>query len=229
MEIEKNKYIILSLGGSLLVPDKIDVQVYRQYVLFLRKWVRKGYKFVVVVGGGNLARTYQQATKKICGKANQQELDWVGIAATRLNAEVLRNSLHNLTGELVFDPTKTLPKKPVIIAGGWKPGWSTDFVAVELAKKLGSKIIINLTDLYYVYSADPKKDKQAQPLKDLAWLDFKKLVGNKWTPGAHLPFDPVAARLASQNKMEVVITNGNDLKNLENILDNKKAKATYIV
>jgi uridylate kinase len=114
------------------------------------------------------------------------------------------------------------------LAGGWKPGWSTDYVAVTIAEKYGLKKIINLTNIDYIFNKDPKKYKDAKPIKEIKWQNYKKLINNKWRPGMNAPFDPIASRKAEKLKIEVNILNGANLKNLENYLKKEKFKGTKI-
>jgi len=62
------------------------------------------------------------------------------------------------------DPNKKLPmKKSVLIgAGGWKPGRSSDDFSVRLAKMYGAKTIINLSNIDFVYTKDPRKHPDAK-------------------------------------------------------------------
>ncbi|PIV45074.1 MAG: hypothetical protein COS25_01665, partial [Candidatus Nealsonbacteria bacterium CG02_land_8_20_14_3_00_37_10] len=42
---------------------------------------------------------------------------------------------------------RELLKKSVVIASGWKPGWSTDYVTVLMAERFGVKTIINASNI----------------------------------------------------------------------------------
>jgi uridylate kinase len=130
---------------------------------------------------------------------------------------------------VVKDPTRPLAwHDSVLIAAGWKPGWSTDYIAVRLAKKYGASRIINLTNIDAVYDKDPSKYSGAKPYERISWKDFRKLVGSKWVPGANAPFDPIASKLAHRWGLEVVIAEGKDLKNVKEIIDGKTFKGTVI-
>jgi uridylate kinase len=130
---------------------------------------------------------------------------------------------------IVKDPNKQVNmSKPLLIASGWKPGFSTDYDAVLLARTYGAKRILNLTDVDYVYDKDPDKYKSAKRFTELSWRRFRKIVGNKWSPGLKAPFDPVASRLAQKLGVEVVILKGNKIKNLKNCIENKPFKGTII-
>ncbi|MBS3100741.1 UMP kinase [Candidatus Woesearchaeota archaeon] len=222
------KTIILSLGGSLIVPDGIDIGFLRQFKKTIEKYAKKNYRFAIYCGGGRLARNMQDAASKIA-KLSNQDLDWIGTYATRLNALLLWYIFKNdVSGSIVADPTQKINfKKNVIIAAGWKPGWSTDYDAVLLAKNLRIKEIVNMSNVDYVCDKDPKKHRDAKRIGNIKWAEFVKLVSRKWKAGMNVPFDPVAAKEAQKSGMKVSII-GRDLRNLENLLEGKKFRGTVI-
>jgi uridylate kinase len=219
---------VLSLGGSLVCPDKIDVLFLRKFRDFILKWVKKGKKFVIFVGGGKIARDYQKAAKKF--KLKSEELDWIGILATILNANLVKSIFGNFAFEKVLiDPTRKVEtKKKIIVFGGWKPGRSTDYDCVLAAKNFGAKRVINLSDVDFIYDKNPKKFRNAKPLEKISFNELFRIIGKKWTPGANLPFDPEAARLAKKEKIKVIFLNGRNFKNLEKVFLGKKFKGTII-
>jgi uridylate kinase len=219
---------VLSLGGSLVCPNEIDVLFLKKFRNFILKWIKKGKKFVIFVGGGKTARKYQNAAKEF--KVENKELDWVGISATLLNAQLVKSIFGNFAFERILtEPTKKIKtKKKIIVFGGWKPGWSTDYDSVLAAKNFGAKRIINLSDVDFIYDKNPKKFKDAKPLEKISFDELFKLIGRKWTPGANVPFDPEAAKLAKKEKIKVIFLNGRNFKNLEKVFLGKKFKGTII-
>lgn len=222
------KTVVISLGGSIIVPDKVDIKFLKEFKSLIEKFVKKGYRFGIYCGGGKLARDYQKAASSI-SKLNQTQLDWLGIHATWLNADLVAKIFVNLSGDdFIIDPTaKVKSNKKVLIAAGWKPGWSTDYDAVLLAKNLGAKMVINMTNVDYVYDKDPRKSKNAKPIKETTWKELRKLVGSKWKAGLNMPFDPIASKEAEKLALSVAII-GKNLKNLEKLLKGKKFKGTII-
>ncbi|HYV33734.1 MAG TPA: UMP kinase [Candidatus Limnocylindria bacterium] len=223
------KLFVISLGGSLINPGQIDVGFLKNFRKLILEQTKKGSRFILIVGGGRPAREYIAALNVI-SKPSADYLDWMGIAATRFNAQLVRLMLGQLShGVVIEDPNKKVNfKEKVLLAGGWMPGRSTDDDAVRLAKVYEADCVINLSNIDYVYTKDPRKFKDAQVIKEISWKNFRKIVGNKWDPGKNLPFDPTAAKLAEKNKLMVVIANGKNLKNLKNILEEKKFKGTVI-
>jgi uridylate kinase len=127
------------------------------------------------------------------------------------------------------NPTIHFPEnKNIVIGGGWKPGWSTDYVATMIAQEYDIKTVINLSNIDYVYTADPKIDKNAVKIKNIDWKNFRKIVGSKWVPGMNKPFDPIASKKAEQLGLKVVIMNGKKLVNLEKFLNGGEFLGTVI-
>ena len=228
-KMQNKKTYIISLGGSLIVPDEVDCEFVRKFRKLILKKVKKGNKFIIMCGGGGLNRKYNSAGEKI-RKLSNSELDWIGIHATRYNAQFLRILFGDLAcQEIITNPYKKIAtKKPIIIGSGYIPGWSTDYDTVYIAKTYGIDNLVNLSNIDYAYDKDPNKYKNAKPIKNISWKDFRKIVGNKWEPRMNKPFDPIASREAEKIGMEVAILNGRKLKNFENYLDDEKFVGTII-
>jgi uridylate kinase len=220
---------VISLGGSIIVPDEINTDFLGKFKIVISDFIKKGNRLIIVCGGGKTARKYCEAAKKI-GKVSDEELDWIGIKATILNAELVKFMFGKSAYErVVNEPNKKIvTDKKITIASGWKPGWSTDYDAVLLAKQFGAKKIINLSNIEYVYDKDPNRFSSAKKIENISWNDFRKIVGTRWKPGSNLPFDPIAAKLAKQLKLKVIIAKGTDIANLKKILNNKKFRGTVI-
>lgn len=231
-EGRNTEIIVFSLGGSLVVPNGgIDAHFLKKFNQFIRTQVKKGKRFCIVVGGGKTTRHYQKAGKAVIGKITDEDLDWLGIHSTRMNAHLLRTIFQDIAHPRIIDNYQRKFghwEEPVIIGAGWKPGWSTDYDAVVLARDYNASVIINLSNIDWVYDKDPAKFKDAQPIKKITWDYFETLVGNKWTPGINAPFDPMATQLAKKIGLTVIVTNGKNFSNLENILNGESFKGTVI-
>ena len=222
------KTIVMSLGGSVIVPDKIDIKFLKNLKKIIEKFVKKNFRFAVYCGGGKIARNYQNAASKIVN-LNNEDLDWLGTYATRLNAHLMKTLFGKIAEDcIVKNPTSKIGfNKKILLAAGWKPGWSTDYDAVLLAKNLNVKTIINMSNINYVYDRDPKKNKDAKKIKNICWRHYRKISGNKWKAGLNKPFDPVAAKEAEKSGLKVIII-GKNLRNFENLLNDKKFEGTII-
>lgn len=218
------KTIIISLGGSIIVPDQVQVGFLKSFKEFILKFLNKNCRFIIVTGGGSVARNYIKAASEISEITNEDK-DWLGIHATRINAHLIRTIFKKEAYPVVLDdPFKKIDGKKykLFIASGWRPGWSTDYVSVLLAKRFGAQKLINASNITHVY------DKNKKNLNELTWKEYRKLISSKWEPGMNVPFDPVAAKAAQKLKIEVITATGTDLKNLENIIENKEFKGTII-
>lgn len=224
--------IVISVGGSLIVPNGgIDVNFVIKLNKLIREEVAQGKRFLLVAGGGKIARHYRDAAKQVVGNVEDNDLDWLAIHATRLNAHLLRTIFQDISHpRIITNYYKKIVnwKEPIAIGAGWKPGWSTDYDAVILARDYDAKIIINMSNIDWVYDRDPGKYPDAKSLKNITWEAMEKLVGNKWTPGFNVPFDPIATKLANKLNLTVVIANGNDLMNIKKIINNDSFKGTVI-
>ena len=218
---------IISLGGSLIVPEEIDLDFLKKFRgLILRH--SKSKKFILMVGGGKTARKYQAAAKEF--SASNFDSDNIGIMATRLNAELVRAIFSKEAyKKVIYNPTEKIAfKEKILVAAGWEPGCSTDFDAVLIAKNFFAKNMINLSNIDYVYNKNPKEFSNAKPIEKISWKEYRKMFSGPWTPGFNSPFDPVAAKEAEKLKMRVIIANGKNLENLERILKGKKFVGTEI-
>lgn len=176
---------------------------------------KKGDSFVIAAGGGRTARKYALAAKTL-GNLDRNDLDWLGIFSIHLNSLLLKSVFKNVKNVKVMDMKEA------------RPGRSSDYDSVIFAKRYNAGSIVNLTNVDYVYDKNPKKFKNAQPIKNISWKEFRKIVGNKWDPGLNLPFDPVASKFAEALKLKVVVMNGKPLSNLKNLLFGRSFKGTVI-
>lgn len=225
---------VLSVGGSIVVPQEPDVSFISKFLSLVKNYLAKDgkRKLILVIGGGGPARLYQNAYTEIVGEKNKinYEADWIGIMATRLNAQLIKASLGDLCkDEVVTDPTIDLSfSGRVLVAAGWKPGFSTDNDATLLAETFGAKTVVNLSNIEQVYTDDPKKNPEAKPLENISWKDFRAMVGDEWTPGKNTPFDPIASKKAEALSLKVICAGGRDIANIENILEDKDFFGTTI-
>ncbi len=229
--MDKNtKRIVIALGGSIICPKEINTSFLRQFYRSIKKEIKKGYKFIIVTGGGDVARNFQNAALLV-NRVSNKERDWIGIHATYLNAHLLRAIFKKEAEPSIFNERfkiKEFDGHSIIIASGWRPGRSTDFVAVQIAQDFEIDKVIILGKPDYVYSKDPVKNEDAVKIEDIQWKDYLKIIPSRWRPGRSMPVDPVAGRLAKKEKLEVIVADGKDLKNLRNILRDKKFKGTRI-
>ncbi len=214
---------VISLGGSIIAPNGADTDFIKDFYNLIVEYLKENEerRVILVVGGGGVARDYQKAYREIKGDAVQDDQDWIGIMATRLNAQLVKAVFGDFCpNDVVTDPTGDFEfNGRVLLAAGWKPGFSTDNDAVLLAEKFGAKTVINLSNIAKIYTADPKVDKDATPIDTMNWELFKKLIGDEWIPGKNVPFDPVATKKAASLNLKLITASGRDLENTKKILN----------
>jgi len=225
---------VVSLGGSIVAPDKVDTEFLRNFSDLIQSFIETDSerRFIFVVGGGGPARQWQSAYREIAdGKIiHNDEADWIGIMATRLNAQLIKALMCRWCNqEVITNPCEVDPMTGhVLVAAGWKPGFSTDYDAVLLAERFGADTVINLSNIEKVYTADPKTDPNARPIEKISWKDFRAMIGDDWIPGKNVPFDPVASRHAEKIGIKVICAGGKNLDNFKKILGGEEFFGTMI-
>ena len=226
--------VVISVGGSLIVPNGgIDTTFLKNLNKFIREQLAENNnrQFFLIVGGGKVSRQYRDAGAEVVGHAiTRDDLDWLGIHATKLNAHLVRTIFRDIAHPYVLKHYEIIRKveEPVVVAAGWKPGWSTDYCAVMVCEDYGIKEMVNLSNIAQVFDKDPNKFPDAKPLSKISWGEFRKLVGDEWIPGMNSPFDPVAARKAHELGVKVVVMNGDNFGNVKNYFDKKPFVGTVI-
>lgn len=224
---------VLSVGGSIVVPNEPDTEFLGAFSKMVKEWLAEdaSRKLILVVGGGAPARVYQNAFRTVTpDAADSAAADWIGIMATRLNAQLLKSIFGDLcTQDVVIDPTAVSDfNGRILVAAGWKPGFSTDNDAVLLAERFGAKTVVNLSNIEKVYTDDPRKNPDAKPLDTISWADFRKMVGDEWVPGKNCPFDPIASKGAEKNGICVICAGGKNIANIRSILNDEEFIGTRI-
>lgn len=231
MHTDMSETIVMSVGGSLIVPGAIDTSFLSQLKKFIETETALGRRFIIIAGGGRTARNYQEAAAAVTN-LNAEDLDWMGIHATRLNGHLLRTILRDLAHRVMItnpDEILDVPKnEKVVIASGYRPGSSTDLRAIQIAKKIGAAKVINLSNIDYVYTADPRANPTAEKIEAISWADFRTLIPTDWDPGLSSPFDPVAAKIAEHENIEVAIINGDRLDEVMKYLNQESFIGTKI-
>ena len=230
--MQTQETVVMSVGGSLIVPDAIDTHFLTDLKNLVERQISAyGRRFIIIAGGGKTARRYQEAAGSVT-ELDPEDLDWMGIHTTRLNGHLLRTIFRDTAyPEVITNPDDILSvpeESPLIIAAGYRPGASTDLRAVQIAVNRKATRLMNLSNIDYVFTSDPRKNPDAQRIEDITWSEFMKLIPSDWNPGLSSPFDPVAARAAQAHNIEVSIINGANIHEIECYLDNKPFAGTKI-
>jgi len=230
--MENKETIVMSVGGSLIVPDQIDTTFLKTFKDFIdSQTANHGRRFIIIAGGGRTARNYQDAAAGVTELQND-DLDWMGIHATRLNGHLLRTIFRDIAHpHMVTNPDEILDipdDKPVVVAAGYRPGCSTDLRAIQIAQRIGASKVVNLSNTDYIYTDNPLTNPKAKALTTLSWSEFRTLIPDEWDPGLSSPFDPVAAKEAQALGLEIASINGADLTQLGLYLDEQSFIGTRI-
>ena len=226
--------VIISVGGSLIVPNGgIDTKLLGKLNTFIRSHLakHKNRQFFLVVGGGATARRYRDAGRDVVGhELSRDDLDYLGIHATKLNAHLVKTIFRDIAHPYIIKQYEIIRKveEPVVVAAGWKPGWSTDYCATLLCQDYDVKHIVNLSNIKQVYDKDPNSNANAKPFDKMTWDEFRGIIGEEWVPGMNSPFDPVAAKKAQELGIKVVVMSGDDFSNLEKYFNDEPFVGTVI-
>ncbi len=217
---EESEDLVISIGGSILLPEDSDVSKLRSLVDMLQSNSRKRNLFLVV-GGGRIARQYINWGREL--NADEATLDEMGIATSRLNARLLIIALKKdvyPTPARNFDEAISAGNHySLVTMGGTHPGHTTDAVAAMLAERLGSKRMINATSVDGVYTDDPKKDENAEKLERLTYDRLLEIVSQaEHNAGPNVVFDPLAAKIIKRAKIKTYILDGRDLDSFESAI-----------
>jgi len=226
----KKEIIVISLGGSLIVPEKVDLRILKNFKKVLKKNCQK-YKFVVVCGGGSVARKYISALKEI--NANEKLQSLAGISVTRTNARFMSYFFNQDPGKGIPHKMrhikKYLKKQDIVFCGAleYKPHQTSDSTAADIAKKFNS-VFINLTNINGLYTDNPLTNKNAKFIPEISWENFNKIANKiKFRPWQHFVLDQHASKIILDNKIKTYIL-GKNMNNLDKLLKGKKFLGTTI-
>jgi len=205
--------VVIKLGGSFLLADgKANVKEFKDMANTIKGFVSKGNQVVVVVGGGITARHYVDAAGAL--GANNGVKDFMGILVSRLNARLFIEAVgtdyaYSDPPESLQDVRKALQTKPIVVLGGLQPGQSTTAVSALCAEYLNASKIYYCTDVDGVYTADPRKDKDAKKLLKVSYNDLEKLTGTENSaPGQYRLMDRVGLTILERSKIPAIILKG---------------------
>jgi uridylate kinase len=223
------KVIVISLGGSQIIPNNINLKYLKEFKKILLKNTNK-YKFIIVCGGGSIARKYISALKE--QDINKKLQSFAGISATRMNARFM-SYLFNIESKKGIPHTlnnlkKYVKNQPITFCGAleYKPNQTSDSTAAQIAKEFNSKFI-NLTNVKGLYTKNPKKFKNARFIPEINYKDFHKMANkSKFTPGQHFVLDQTASKIILKNKIKTYILG--KLSDLDKLLKNQKFTGTTI-
>ena len=218
--------VVISLGGSIVCGEKIDVDYIRRFRKFLEEQ-SKNSKIFLVVGGGKTAREYIGAGSGF--GIDQYTLDRIGIAASRLNASLFLGPYsYPKVAESVEEAVFASKSYNVVLMGGTEPGHTTDGVSLLLAEKLGESMVINMTSVGGIYDRDPTQYPDARLIKELSYEDAEKMFfERKMDAGLNLPFDLISLKIAERSRIKICIV-GREIETLKRVIVDGQCVGTII-
>ena len=87
--MKKDDFIVISVGGSVMVPDEIDISFLQSLKKLLLSYTKKGLKFILIVGGGKTTRRYQVAARSF-PNITRKDQDDLGITTIHSNVHLLK-------------------------------------------------------------------------------------------------------------------------------------------
>ena len=222
--------VVVSIGGSILIPDNNDAVYIKRLAALLTELSRK-VGMVIVCGGGKIARYYTNTGRELGGRT--AELDMMGIGATRLNAELLRIALGDAAyGSVpltVDDAAAAFKEGKIVVMGGTAPGHTTDAVATMVAGKIGSKRVVNATSVDAVYSDDPKKNADSERYSNITIRELCTIVYSEHDAGRSSVFDPLGVQIAMRECIDIYVVHGRDLDDMRDAILGNCIKGTCVI
>lgn len=221
------KSIVISIGGSVILSEEVDVTFFRELVSLLKE-ISKKYKIFVIVGGGNVARKYIKLGRDL--RFNEKVLDSIGICITRINAKIFKNIIEDSNNDIPCTTDEAIKKeKPIVVMGGTTPGHSTDMVGAELAEKVSADLFIIATNVDGIYDKDPNKYNDAKQLKEVKIDQLIENYGIKWkSAGENVVIDGPSLEIIKRAGLTTYVVNGKKLNKLKKALTNQSFDGTKI-
>jgi len=217
---------VLKIGGSVMYDNSLNIN--EALLGKVKNWYmgeRKNYKNVaMVVGGGSLSRDMQE---KIAGSVGGEEsLHNIAMSVTQTNAAVLQGYLDDMD---IFLPKKLgdayeflmEESQKTLLSGGLKIGWSTDMDAAIYADILDVKTIFKISNVEFLYEADPKTEVNARPILDISWEEYFKLFnivdGDNHVANKSIPIDVNCAQFCAKKGISFFLCGGKYIQEKSNI------------
>lgn len=222
--------VVVSLGGSVLVPGEEDARFLQDLTALLRS-VSRAVRLFAVTGGGRVARYYIETGREL--GISEPRLDELGIGITRMNARLLGDALKGCANRepatSYAEAARLARRHPIVLMAGTRPGHTTDRVSASLARFVGAARVVNATSVDGVYTADPRKDSQAKRLDRISFEDLVRITGEgHQAAGPSMVFDPIAARVIARDRIPLMVVRGRDLKDLEAAILGRAFRGTLV-
>ena len=212
--MKKYNRILLKLSGESLAGDKktgIDFDKVLDICKEIKTVKQKtNVEIAIVVGGGNFWR----------GRCNQQmdrcTADHIGMLATTMNALALDDAFRQLDCPSRVQTGIEMRQiaEFYIRCGTGNPFFSTDTAASLRAAEINADVVVKATNVDGIYTADPKKDKNAKKLDKLTYLDVLNKKLNV--------MDSTATTLCMDNNIPIIVYDMNKHGNLLKVVNGEE-------
>lgn len=214
--LPKYKRVLIKLSGEGLMGEReygLDTETLRRTALEIKSVADMGVEVCLVIGGGNIFRGVSTAAREM----ERTSADYMGMLATVINALALQNALENIGLQTRVQSAipmamvceayirrramRHMEKGRVVIfaAGTGNPFFTTDTAAALRAVEMNCDILVKATQVDGVYTADPKKDKNAKRYDVLSFTDV--LTNNLEV------MDATAIALCRENNLPIMVFN----------------------
>lgn len=222
--------VVISIGGSVLIPDDNDFEYLSGLAELLVSLSRK-VKLYVVVGGGRISRYYIKLGRKF--GVDERILDEMGVGVTRLNAKLLISALSGNSNEFpatsIAEAVVVGSDHPIVVMGGTTPGHTTDGVAASLAEFVKADRVVNATAVDGVYTKDPNKYDDAEKIEKMSFEELLECCKTSdWKAGPSNVFDAMGAEIIAKNRIPLLVVKGRDLEALESAIKGKPFSGTTV-
>jgi uridylate kinase len=208
------------VGGFAFSTEGRTEPLISEYVKLLKQ-LAKEHQFVVVTGGGSIARAYIQIARDL--RVPESLCDQLGILVSRLNARLvvdgLSDSAYPEIPTTVVELGRFFASGKLVAMGGLQPGHSTNAVAAIAAETIKADLFLNATDVDGVYTSDPSEDASAKHLDEVNVNKLTEiLANNEMNAGDYDLMDPIALRIIQRSHIPTVILDGRNLANVTKTL-----------
>ncbi len=228
--------VVVALGGSLLRPEVEERHKWlKEMVEVIGTGVKSGTKVALVVGGGAPAREGIELARPVID--DLAHLDRIGIAATRLNATIVREAIAeggvDVSGKIpksIEEAVRELDDFNAVVMGGTVPGHTTDAVAIRLAIQSGATKCVIATNVSKVYSQDPKENSEAVAFDSLTLGELQEIVGppEHAEAGGSKVVDPIGVGEALENNLPLDVLDGRDPMRIMLSLNGEEFEGTKV-
>jgi uridylate kinase len=223
----KYRRILLKLSGEALAGEQgygIDPDVINGIATEIKEVSSLGVEIAVVIGGGNIFRGLAASSKGM----DRASADYMGMLATVMNSLAMQDALEKqgvvtrvqsaIDMQQIAEPyirrraVRHLEKGRVVIfsAGTGNPYFTTDTAASLRAMEINAEVILKATKVDGIYSADPKKDKNAVRLPKLTYLEVLQ-------KGLQV-MDATATSLCMDNNLPMIIFDMTQRDNIKRVV-----------